>query len=286
MPEAPQDRHWSLQHRRFINMSLGRAEACIRADSAKVPKKHVCHIRLENSDYVDVMSFAESIRRTTALKARAERERGFRYDLVVLMRYDIYFLNPLPVWEIQWMDRLWTSYWCSINSRGYALREIVLNTTADPNDIRSMTEGVFAPSQFTGVGLMDYWFASSSEIIDRFATWGDSVLPSITRYGVPSEQIPAHFAHFYTYLHASALGLKFGKVGTTYIDFRLVRHRHCNLYVGARVMNPDLICTDWSVLMKECGSWAVLPKTFGTDLCPIAGRLATLAPGSRDCGRF
>ncbi|CAE8635275.1 unnamed protein product [Polarella glacialis] len=238
--------------------------------------------RLEN-----VLSFAEACRRAAALKARKEATDGFRYDLVLLMRWDIFFRRPLRLSHLVPTDRLWTGHWCSAHAEDLSVREVVLNETRDESDIRSQRSGVFAPSQFATSGLHDFWFAASSENIDRFAAWGQSVPGLRERYGLMTDEIPVHVGHFYTFLHARAIGLTLGYTGLSYLDYTLVRYRECRIQAEEVIRSPDVFCSHWEISVpRQCEQWLPTPEGWAAGYCPAAGRRATLSSGSRGCGRF
>eukprot|EP00928_Gymnodinium_smaydae_P037706 TRINITY_DN26134_c0_g1_i1.p1 TRINITY_DN26134_c0_g1~~TRINITY_DN26134_c0_g1_i1.p1 ORF type:complete len:297 (+),score=52.27 TRINITY_DN26134_c0_g1_i1:546-1436(+) len=237
-------------------------------------------------DVDNVHSFAESTRRSVALKSRLESQGKFRYDLVLLMRYDIYWASPLPIGSAVPTDRLWSGHWCSVHAEDYSLREVILNTTLNVRDFRSRTTGVFAPSQFVLVGLHDYWFAASSRDMDKFAQWGDAIDGLLEKFGLRSPELPEHFGHFYTFLYAKILNLKMGYTSVSYLDYRLVRHRECKLYLGDQVKNQHLFCGNWNILLSECDDWVLMPHGGALLFCPVAGRRAHLESGSRGCGKF
>lgn len=240
------------------------------------------------ADIDNLQSFGEASRRAAALKVQVEARGRFRYDLAVLMRYDIFWRQPLKLAQLVLpTEHLWTGHWCSIHSEDLAVREVVLNTSRDEQDIRSQIAGIYAPSQFAPSGLHDFWFAASSANIDRFAAWGEAVETLQSRHGLVTDAIPVHVGHFYTFLFAKSLQLPLGFLGISYLDYTLVRYRDCHLLVGEVVSPPDIFCSHWEIsVQRGCAEWLPMPAHWASGFCPLAGKRAALVPGSRGCGRF
>lgn len=233
-----------------------------------------------------VESFGESVWRSSELRRREEIKRGFRYDLVVLMRYDILFRRPLNLW-LSSNETLWTSHWCSIHSEDLLVREVVLSWEPHAGDPRFQKTGVLAPSQFAPVGLHDFWFAGPSVAMEHFAAWGSSRDRFLQRYELQSDELPLDVGHFYTYLHAKELGLKLMYTGISYLDFTLVRYRDCKLRIAEEILPPDIFCSHWEVsITRQCDAWILKESGWAHHFCPIAGRRVLLAPGAHSCGRF
>eukprot|EP00439_Symbiodinium_sp_Y106_P039075 s3782_g4.t1 len=234
-----------------------------------------------------VGSFGETFRRSVELKRIKEEEEGFRYDLVVLMRYDVLFRSPLRVSPAVGSSALWTGHWCSIHAEDLAVREVVLTHDRNISDVRYKTSGIYAPSQFATVGLHDFWFAASSRTMDNFASWGSAVPALRARFGLVSADLPVDVGHFYTFLHAKSLGLPLEFTGISYIDYTLVRYRDCKLLVGEQIQDPDQYCSHWEIsVTRQCSSWLPQPRGWAAQYCPLAGKRAELAPFGSGCGRF
>jgi len=265
----------------------------------------------EQPEHLDsVGSFGEAVSRTTSLKRRAEARFGQLYDLVVLMRYDIFFRRPLLLNGLNLHKSLWTGFWCSVNAVDLSAREIRLigkdedllseehraqNPSKEWQDMAmkylklySFPQGVFAPSQFINFGLHDYWFAASSKNIDRFGAWGSAVEDLRNETGLGTSQLPLHSGHFYTFLYATALGLESRFVGLPYVDYTLVRWRECEIVPADQIHPENLICVDANPVsfQRACGQWLYSYPGWGLARCPLAGRRAVLLPGSRGCWRF
>ncbi|CAJ1401926.1 unnamed protein product [Effrenium voratum] len=164
---------------------------------------------------------------------------------------------------------------------------VLSHSEEDWADPRYRATGVFAPSQFAATGLHDFWFAGASASLDAFAAWGEQREALLPRFGLLSEEIPVDVGHFYTYLHAKQLGLRLAFTGISYLDYTLVRYKDCKLQVGEEIQPPDIFCSHWEIsIMRQCQSWLPKPHGWARGLCPVAGRRALLAPGSRSCGRF
>merc|ERR1719506_892275 len=113
------------------------------------------------------------------------------------------------------------------------------------------------PSQFATMGLHDYWFASSSENIDLFATWGASIDDMRSEFGLGSSRLPIHSGHFYTFLYVMKLGLKSRFRGVSYVDYTLVRWRNCVISPGPAIQTENLYCDhidpfSWE---RRCNRW-------------------------------
>ncbi|CAE7537723.1 Clec16a [Symbiodinium natans] len=238
-------------------------------------------------DLPTVESFGETFRRSVELKRAKEATDGFRYDLVVLMRYDIFFRSPLRLTPAVGSPALWTGHWCSIHAEDLGVREVVLTNDRSIMDVRYRPSGVYAPSQFAPTGLHDFWFAASSHAMDGFASWGAAVPALRTRFGLASDEVPVDVGHFYTFLYAKDLGLPLKFTGLSYIDYTLVRYRHCRLLVGEQIQAPDTFCSHWEIsITRQCQSWLPQPRGWATHYCPLAGRRAELTPSGAGCGRF
>eukprot|EP00929_Paragymnodinium_shiwhaense_P104756 TRINITY_DN69464_c0_g1_i1.p1 TRINITY_DN69464_c0_g1~~TRINITY_DN69464_c0_g1_i1.p1 ORF type:complete len:413 (-),score=24.37 TRINITY_DN69464_c0_g1_i1:140-1378(-) len=234
-----------------------------------------------------VQSFGDSVRRVTRLKFVHEAMNGFKFDLVVLMRFDLFFWHPLKLTQAVPGDKLWAGHWCSIHPTDLSFREVVLNTTLNAADIRSRTEGIVAPSQFATVGLHDFWFASSSANIDQFCLWGNAVPKYFPL--LHTLHLPEHVAHFYTLLHAKALGLEIAYAGVPYFDYTLVRYRHCVMQLGPLFWTKNVhpFCDMWDIShLRACEEWVFIDAKLSLAWCPLAGRVVTLQSGSYGCGRF
>ena len=255
---------------------------------------HPRYLRAEQAPFdTAIESFGESVLRSSALRRLEEVRENFRYDLVVLMRYDILFRNPLQLFlEGSSNSTLWSSHWCSIHSEDLSVREVVLTPEWDPDlvgpDVRFQASGIFAPSQFVETGLHDFWFAANSMVMDQFAQWGRSRTNFIEDFGLYSYDLPLDVGHFHTFHQAKGLELNFRFTGISYLDFTLVRHKDCELKVGEVILtDPDIFCSHWEVsLMRECQTWVPKPSGWAHHFCPIAGHRAYLTPQSHSCGRF
>lgn len=246
----------------------------------------------------NLRSFGEAMKRATALKAEVEKRQGFRYDLVVLMRYDIFWRRPLRLDQIAASNlsgKLWTGHWCSVHAEDLSVRNVFLAPvgTAADNLTLVHTSGVFAPSPLARAAFHDYWFAASSETMDRFASWGDDVDTLFEKYvkptGAPWDIF--HSGHFYTKLHADALRLQPAHVALSYMDYTLLRWRNCELVVGDVALPSDIVCGmvtfgDWDGA-RVCPHWAFAPQPdLVLSTCPLAGLRATVTASSHSCGRF
>ena len=254
---------------------------------------HPRYLRAEAAPFdTAIESFGESVLRSSALRRLEEVRENFRYDLVVLMRYDILFRNPLQLSLEGNNSTLWSSHWCSIHSEDLSVREVVLTPEWDPDlvgpDVRFQATGIFAPSQFVETGLHDFWFAANSMVMDQFAQWGRSRSNFIEHFGLYSYDLPLDVGHFHTFHQAKGLQLDFRFTGISYLDFTLVRHKDCELKVGeVAISSPDVFCSHWEVsLMRECQTWISKPSGWAHHFCPIAGHRAYLTPQSHSCGRF
>ncbi|CAE7431198.1 Clec16a, partial [Symbiodinium pilosum] len=233
-------------------------------------------------DLPTVQSFGETCRRSVQLKRDKEIKDGMRYDLVVLMR------APLRLSPAVGSAALWSGHWCSIHAEDLSLRELAV-LTHDPSfrHVRYRPSGVFAPSQFAPTGLHDFWFAGSSAVMDRFASWGLRVPELRARFGLQSDEVPVDVGHFYTFLHAKELGLPLKFEGISNFDYTLVRYRNCTLLVGEQIRDPDIFCSHWEISMtRECESWRLQQPGWAAQYCPLAGKRAELVPWGKECGPF
>lgn len=244
-----------------------------------------------NVSWLPVEGFGESLRRSSELRREEEIQGDFRYDLVVVMRYDILFRRPLKLVLDSDVNTLWSSHWCSVHAEDFSVREIVVASEEElllkAPDPRYHGSGVFAPSQFAPGGLHDFWFAAASETMDSFAQWGAARPRFLEHFGMPSQEVPLDVGHFHSYLHALELGLQLSFTGISYVDFTLVRYRGCELDVGEEISSPDWFCLFWEVsITRRCDSWLPTISGWAHHFCPIAGRRASLKPGGYGCGRF
>ena len=68
----------------------------------------------------------------------------------------------------------------SYAGRSYSLKHRTQNSSAD-------TKASLDPYR----GLHDFWFAGSSSVMDRFASWGSRVPELRARFGLQSDEVPA-----------------------------------------------------------------------------------------------
>lgn len=212
----------------------------------------------------NVHSFGEATRRAAALKARVEAREGFVYDLVVLMRYDIEWRSPMELSRMiagNLTDSLWTGFWCSVHAQDLKVRNVVLVPPEEPEGRLSRHSGVFAASQWNTVALHDYWFVGSSANIDRFAQWGERINDMYEKEVRPvASWTVFHSGHFYTYLYARSIGLWIKRSAVSYVDYTLLRWRHCRILAGDYVTPPDIMCHKWTYGRAACNSGPWKPR--------------------------
>lgn len=84
-----------------------------------------------------------------------DAHRGGRvYDRILLVRFDVLFLSPFNISKLVRDDAIYVTNWCK------ALGEP--NVTTDGRDCRALV-----PSYFENVGLSDFYFAASDQVMRR-----------------------------------------------------------------------------------------------------------------------
>lgn len=87
------------------------------------------------------------------LKAEYEKKHDFKYDCVMVTRYDIVYLTEFLLKEYD-MDYFWASNWIALNPNEYAAAV----KTPPPKTNRSLHHR----------GFHDIWYFSNSEIMDYY----------------------------------------------------------------------------------------------------------------------
>jgi hypothetical protein len=172
-------------------------------------------------DGIDVGSRLHSIysrwhshKKVTELKRKHEIENDVRYDFVMVCRFDVLFFRDLVFSEYD-PDNFHIAHWCEF-TRGrkkIGNKNVYTYLEKEKIELRDLTH-IHKGYEIGEQGVSDFWFFSSSENMDKFA----SVFDNIEGYGEESN-------HRLAVKHLETIGLD-SKVKFTlhrYFDFALVR---------------------------------------------------------------
>ena len=119
-----------------------------------------------------------SRKKVVELKRQYEKEHGFKYDCVMLARFDLAWQTELLL-ESYDMDFFWTQNWPKKTLNGRMLTDLEYWQKSDYN-LPFKTEWYGYPK--TKDGLLGMWFFSNSKNIDRFA----EVYDNLNEYSLPN----------------------------------------------------------------------------------------------------
>ena len=148
------------------------------------PKKHIIEKQVVfDTPKYDILSNTPEIRKQThyslwysrkmvnQLKSEYEKEHGFKYDCVMLARFDLAWQSDL-IFKNYDQEYFWTQMWPKKIFNGYMLKDVEYWRVQD--------QGLKMKTQWWGYphnddGLLGMWFFSNSKNIDRFATMYDKL---------------------------------------------------------------------------------------------------------------
>ena len=137
----------------------------------------------------------------TQLKADYEKEQGFKYDCVMLARFDLAWQSDLIFSDYD-QDYIWAAMWPKKFLNGRMLKDVEYWKLVD--------SGVEMENRWYGYpydqnGLLGTWFFSNSELIDKFTT-----LYKLDEYSLPGrcplDSNGCMSAHQQSLYHLSELG--------------------------------------------------------------------------------
>jgi len=97
-----------------------------------------------------------STKQTLALKKKYEDEHGFTYDAVMITRFDVGFFSDLDFKKYD-LDYFYVSHWNSLPLEGQSI------------------ESADLINHYEGKRLIDFWFFSNSENMDKFSELYDKL---------------------------------------------------------------------------------------------------------------
>lgn len=128
-----------------------------------------------------------SIKRCVQLKKQYEEKHGFKYDMVMIGRFDVAWMTDVHFDQFN-PDNFYASNWCVMklpNGQGIRHEDWFLHgwNKKDNKELQHVHLGY--PHTPNYLALADYWFFSSSEMIDKFGNLYDNI-GQFLREGVPS----------------------------------------------------------------------------------------------------
>lgn len=171
-----------------------------------------------------------STKRSIELKAEYEKERNFKYDFVMATRFDIALNTPFVFDQLD-PDKFYVGNWCEFLDKkgkdvfkgGRGPLYDLLNKGKKITDFKHRHKGF----PHTDDGLIDQWFFSGSDNMDRFAELYDH-LDEYTKPGnCPNDAANTISNHRLSLYHLQQTGLvdKLDFAFHLHDDFPLVRRR-------------------------------------------------------------
>ncbi len=180
------------------------------------PKKYIIEEQLKfdipeyiepvGSDYVRKhthYSLWNSRKKVIQLKSEYEKENNFKYDCVMLARFDMAWQTDL-IFEEHDPQYFWTQKWPKKILNGHMLKDIDYWRLSDQNlDFETQWWGY----PHNDEGLLGMWFFSNSENIDKFVTIYD-LLGEYSKPNVcPTDESGRISAHRQSLYHLEQIGL-------------------------------------------------------------------------------
>tara|TARA_R110002074_G_scaffold6895_3_gene30552 strand:+ start:364 stop:1200 length:837 start_codon:yes stop_codon:yes gene_type:complete len=147
------------------------------------PKKHIieqqrifdipAHVRPVGADEIRKQthySLWYSRKKAMQLKSEYEKENNFKYDCVMLARFDLAWQTDL-IFKDYDQECFWTQNWPRKHLNGKVLSDVDYWRLSETPGLKFETEWVGYPHNHEG--LMGMWFFSNSDNMDKFATFYD-----------------------------------------------------------------------------------------------------------------
>ena len=180
------------------------------------PKKHLIEkqIVFDTPDYITGTtevrkqthySLWYSRKKVNELKSQYEKENGFKYDCVMLARFDLAWQTDL-IFDKYDQSLFWTQRWPKKVLNGRTLSDLEYWQLCDTG---VKFETVWHGHPYTNHGLLGMWFFSNSENIDKFATLYDKLDEYSLPGGCPHDESGAISAHHQCVYHLEKIGMKY-----------------------------------------------------------------------------
>ena len=141
---------------------------------------------------------------TTLLKTEHEKEHGFKYDCVMMARFDLAWQTDL-IFSNYDQNYFWTPKWPKKILNGRMLKDIEYWHFRDKYLKHMQTQWWGYPHNNSG--LFGTWFFSNSEIIDKFATLYDRLDEYSRPNNCPLDSSGRMSAHQQSLYHLEQLGI-------------------------------------------------------------------------------
>jgi len=198
------------------------------------PKQFTAPRYIRDDRFNDSYSRWYGIKRSIEIKRQYEEDNGFQYDCVMLGRFDVAWQTDVVFSRFD-MKNLHVGHWCEMfHGKKMVLkggRGVLYDWISQGKKIPKLTHAHKGFPNKDGKGLIDFWFFSNSEAMDKFGTCFDKLdkyyLPRWGKklFGKYPVEFPA--THIIVGHHIQETGLlknlKF--VFHLYDDFPLVRRR-------------------------------------------------------------
>jgi len=128
-----------------------------------------------------------SVQKCMHLKRQYEEEHGFRYDMVMIGRFDVAWMVDVYFSKFD-PNHFYASNWCVMklpNGHGIRHEDWFFHGWNKKNDPTLRHVHIGYPHDPHYPALADYWFFGGSEIMDKFGDLYDN-LGTFLRQGVPS----------------------------------------------------------------------------------------------------
>jgi hypothetical protein len=152
-----------------------------------------------------------SRKKVIELKKQYEKENNFKYDCVMLARFDLAWQTDL-IFKNYDQDYFWTQYWPKKFFNGHMLSDLDYWKISEQNfPLQTAWYGY----PHTNDGLLGMWFFSNSDYINKFATMYDRLDEYSLPNNCPTDKSGAISAHQQCVYHLKKLNildkLKFDK---------------------------------------------------------------------------
>jgi len=162
-----------------------------------------------------------SYKKSCDLKSKFESDNGFKYDFVMMARFDIALRTDL-IFDIYDTDAFYAANWCWMHKKnGERVKNPDYYLLDDTSDLVHKHIGY----PHNGKGLLDQWFFSNSKNMDQFVTLFDH-LDEYTKPGhCPHDVSGSISSHRLSFYHLHKIGLVDKLKFTLHLhdDFPLIR---------------------------------------------------------------
>jgi hypothetical protein len=141
------------------------------------------------------------MQRCVQLKKQYEEEHGFKYDMVMIGRFDVAWMTDVHFDQFD-PDNFYSSNWCVMklpNGQGIRHEDWFLNGWDKKDNKNLQHVHLGHPHTPHYQALADYWFFGGTEIMDKFANLHDNI-GRFLKTGVPSN-------HEFAFRHLKEIGL-------------------------------------------------------------------------------